>query len=135
MAEMHEGGGAVACIESGWTQGKIAESAYRFQKRIESAERVVVGVNRYVGSASDAIEIMKISPRHQAAQARALKRLRAQRPQGVLERHSAVIEKAARGTDNLMPPLKAALADYVTIGECCAVLRGVFGEYRPTGAT
>ncbi|MEA2656979.1 MAG: hypothetical protein QOI23_2344, partial [Chloroflexota bacterium] len=41
-------------------------------------------------------------------------------------------ERAARGSDNLMPPLKAALADYVTIGECCTVLRGVFGEYRPT---
>ena len=50
----------------------------------------------------------------------------------MLERHRAAIERAARGTENLMPPLKAALADYVTIGECCAVLREVFGEYRPT---
>jgi methylmalonyl-CoA mutase N-terminal domain/subunit len=132
MAEMDEGGGAVACIESGWTQRRIAESAYRLQKRIESGERIVVGVNRYASSDSDQVEIMKISPRHQGAQARALKRLRAQRPPGVLERHSVAIERAARGTDNLMPPLKAALADYVTIGECCAVLRGVFGEYRPT---
>jgi methylmalonyl-CoA mutase, N-terminal domain len=133
MAEIDEGGGAVACIESGWTQRRIADSAYRMQKRIESGERVVVGMNRFEGSNSDDVEIMKISPRHQAAQARALKRLRAQRPQGVLERHSAAIEQAARGTDNLMPPLKAALADYVTIGECCAVLRGVFGEYKPPG--
>jgi methylmalonyl-CoA mutase, N-terminal domain len=132
MAEMDEGGGAVACIESGWTQRRIGESAYRFQKRIESGERVVVGVNRFESSDSDAVEIMKISPRHQAAQARALKRLRAGRPSGVLERHRAAIERAARGTGNLMQPLKAALADYVTIGECCAVLRGVFGEYRPT---
>jgi methylmalonyl-CoA mutase N-terminal domain/subunit len=132
MAEMDEGGGAVACIESGWTQRRIAESAYRLQKRIESSERVVVGVNRFVSSDSDAVEIMKISPRHQAAQARALKGLRAKRPDGVLERHSTAIERAARGSDNLMPPLKAALADYVTIGECCTVLRGVFGEYRPT---
>ncbi len=132
MADMDEGGGAVACIESGWTQRRIAESAYRLQKRIESAERVVVGVNRFVSSDSDAVEIMKISPRHQAAQVRALRRLRAKRPDGVLERHSAAIERAARKSDNLMPPLKAALADYVTIGECCTVLRGVFGEYRPT---
>jgi methylmalonyl-CoA mutase, N-terminal domain len=132
MAEIDEGGGAVACIESGWTQRRIAESAYTLQKRIESGERVVVGVNRFVGSDSDKVEIMKISPRHQAAQARALKRLRAQRPHGALERHRAAIERAARGIENLMPPLKAALADYVTIGECCAVLREVFGEYRPT---
>jgi len=132
MAEMDEGGGAVACIESGWTQRRIAESAYRLQKRIESGERVVVGVNRFVGSDSGRLEIMKISPRHQAAQARALKRLRARRPKEVVDGHLAAIEKAARSSDNLMSPLKAALADYVTIGECCTVLRGVFGEYRPT---
>jgi methylmalonyl-CoA mutase N-terminal domain/subunit len=49
----------------------------------------------------------------------------------VVDRRLGDIERAARGTENLMPPLKAALADYVTIGECCAVLRGVFGEYHP----
>jgi methylmalonyl-CoA mutase N-terminal domain/subunit len=74
---------------------------------------------------------MKISPRHQVAQARALKRLRARRSKAVVDRRLGDIERAARGTENLMPPLKAALADYVTIGECCAVLRGVFGEYHP----
>jgi methylmalonyl-CoA mutase N-terminal domain/subunit len=135
MAEMDESGGAVACIESGWTQRRIAESSYRLQKRIESGDRVVVGVNRFESADSDAVEIMKISPRHQAAQARALGRLRASRPKGTLERHQAAIEKAARGTENLLPPLKAALADYITIGECCDVLRGVFGEYQPSQVT
>jgi methylmalonyl-CoA mutase N-terminal domain/subunit len=134
MAEIDELGGAVACIETGWTQRRIADSAYRLQRRIESGERVVVGVNRFADSNADVVEITKISPRHQAAQARALKRLRARRKRAVVDRHLAAIERAARGTDNLMPPLKAALADYVTIGECCEVLRGVFGEYRPTEA-
>jgi methylmalonyl-CoA mutase N-terminal domain/subunit len=131
MAEIDELGGAVACIESGWTQRRIGDSAYQLQRRIESGERVVVGVNRYEDSNAKAVEIMKVSPRHQVAQARALKRLRARRSSAAVERHLAGLEKAARGTDNLMPLLKAALADYVTIGECCAVLRGVFGEYRP----
>jgi methylmalonyl-CoA mutase, N-terminal domain len=131
MAEVDELGGAVACIESGWTQRRIADSAYRLQKRVESAERVVVGLNRYLETESRAIEIMKVSPRHQAAQARALKKLRARRSRAAVDGHLAAIERAARGTENLMPLLKAALADYVTIGECCAVLRGVFGEYRP----
>jgi methylmalonyl-CoA mutase N-terminal domain/subunit len=134
MAEMDELGGAVACIETGWTQRRIADSAYRLQRRIESGERVVVGVNRFVDSEAEEVEITKISPRHQAAQARALKRLRARRNQAAVDRHLGAIERAARGTDNLMPPLKAALADYVTIGECCEVLRAVFGEYRPTEA-
>ena len=134
MAEMDELGGGVACIETGWTQRRIADSAYRLQKRIESGERVVVGVNRFVDSEAGEVEITRISPRHQAAQARALKKLRGSRKQAVVDRHLSAIGRAARGTHNLMPPLKAALADYVTIGECCEVLRGVFGEYRPTEA-
>ena len=131
MAEVDELGGAVACIESGWTQRRIADSAYRMQRRIEAGDRVVVGVNRYAESGSRAVEIMKIGPRQQEAQARALRDLRARRPKGAAERHLAELERAARGPGNLMPVLKAALADYVTIGECCRVLRGVFGEYRP----
>ena len=55
-------------------------------------------------------------------------------PKDVVDRHLDAIGEAARGTENLMPVLKAALADYVTIGECCAVLRDVFGEYRPVEA-
>ena len=61
-------------------------------------------------------------------------KLRARRSQAVVDRHLAALDQAARGSDNLMPPLKAALADYVTIGECCRVLRGVFGEYHPREA-
>jgi methylmalonyl-CoA mutase N-terminal domain/subunit len=131
MAEVDELGGAVACIENGWTQRRIGDSAYRMQRRVESGERVVVGVNRYEATDAAPVEIMKVNPRHQATQTRALKRLRARRSKEVVEQHLAEIERAARGTDNLMVPLKAALADYVTIGECCAVLREVFGEYRP----
>src|SRR5205814_9587658 len=131
MAEIDEMGGAVSCIESGWTQRRISDSAYRLQRRIESGNRVVVGVNRYTETDSRPVEIMKISPRHQVAQARALKKLRARRSKSAVDGHIATLERAARGTENLMPPLKAALADYVTIGECCRVLREVFGEYHP----
>ena len=131
MAEIDELGGAVRCIETGWTQRRISESAYRFQTRVEAGERVVVGVNKYANDEGDKVEITKVGPRHQAAQARALKRLRAGRDQAAVAHHLGDIERAARGTDNLMAPLKAALADYVTIGECCAVLRNVWGEYRP----
>jgi methylmalonyl-CoA mutase N-terminal domain/subunit len=131
MAEIDELGGAVRCIETGWTQRRIADSAYRLQTRIEAGERVVVGVNRFTNNAEDRVEITRVGPRHQAAQARALKKLRAGRDQSVVDRRLAAIERAARGTDNLMPPLKAALADYITIGECCTVLRKVWGEYQP----
>jgi methylmalonyl-CoA mutase, N-terminal domain len=131
MAEIDELGGAVACIESGWTQRRIADSAYRLQRRIEAGDRIVVGVNKYTEADARRVEITKIGPRHQAEQARALEQLRARRSQDAVDRHLAELERAARSTDNLMPVLKAALADYVTIGECCRVLRGVFGEYHP----
>ena len=131
MAEVDELGGAVSCIESGWTQRRIADSAYRLQRRIESGERAIVGVNKYVESDGDAVEIMRVSPHHQEEQTRALTRLRARRSQAVVAGHLADLEREARGPGNLMLPLKAALADYVTIGECCEVLRKVFGEYRP----
>jgi methylmalonyl-CoA mutase N-terminal domain/subunit len=134
MAEVDERGGAVSCIENGWTTRRIADSAYRYQQRVESGVRVVVGVNKYVSGDADRVEIMKISPRGQEEQIERLRRLRERRPKGEVERHLAAIEKAARGTDNLLPVLKAALADYVTIGECCGVLRRVFGEYRPNEA-
>src|SRR2546423_11249926 len=63
MAEVDEQGGAVAAIESGWMQRRIAESAYRKQLRVESGERVIVGLNRFTASAEAPIEIMKIEPR------------------------------------------------------------------------
>jgi len=134
MAEIDERGGAVRCIEAGWTQQRIAESAYRFQRRVESGSRVVVGVNKYARDDADKVEITRLDPRQQEEQAGKLEALRARRPKAVVENHLADIERAARGTDNLLPVLKAALADYVTIGECCDVLRAVFGEYRPTEA-
>jgi methylmalonyl-CoA mutase N-terminal domain/subunit len=134
MAEIDERGGAVRCIEEGWTQRRIADSAYRFQTRVEAGERVVVGVNRFTNNSEDRVEITKVGPRHQAAQARALKKLRAGRNQAAVARRLADIDRAARGTQNLLPPLKAALAEYVTIGECCSTLRQVWGEYRPPEA-
>src|SRR5438128_3399778 len=131
MAEIDELGGEGACLGSGWTQRRIADSAYRLQRRVESGERVVVGVNRYAETDARPIDIIKISPRHQVAQARAVEKLCARRSKPAVDGHRAAIERAARGSENLMPVLKAALADYLTIGECCAVLRGVFGEYHP----
>ena len=134
MAEIDELGGAVKCIETGWTQRRISDSAYRFQTKVEAGERVVVGVNRFTNTLEERVEITKVGPRQQAAQARALKLLRARRDQALVAESLDRIERAARGTDNLMPPLKQALAAYVTIGECCAVLRKVWGEYQPPDA-
>jgi methylmalonyl-CoA mutase N-terminal domain/subunit len=130
MAEVDERGGAVAVIESGWMQRRIGESAYRFQQRLESARRVVVGVNRFQSSSSEDVEIMKIGPQGEAEQIEALKRLRSERDGSAVERALGRLEEEARGRGNLMHPLKEALAAYATVGECADRLRRVFGEYQ-----
>jgi methylmalonyl-CoA mutase, N-terminal domain len=131
MAEVDKLGGAVSAIESGWMQRRIAESAYRLQQRIESGERVIVGQNKFTSSAEEAVEIMKIEPRGEAEQVERVRRVRAERDAGAAARCLDRVEEEARGTGNLLPPLREALAAYCTIGECCDRLRAVFGEYRP----
>jgi methylmalonyl-CoA mutase N-terminal domain/subunit len=131
MAEVDERGGSVSVIESGWMQKRIAESAYRLQQRIESGERVIVGLNRFQAEGPGQVEITRVGPKHQEEQVAALHRLRAERDTGAVAEALDRLEGAARGTDNLMYPMREALAAYATIGECCDRLRRVFGEYQP----
>jgi methylmalonyl-CoA mutase N-terminal domain/subunit len=131
LAEVDERGGAVPVIESGWMQKRIAESAYRLQQRIESGDRLVVGVNRFESGVSGELEITRVGPKRQEAQIVSLRRLREERDGGAVERALDRLEEAARGDGNLMYPLKEALAAYATVGECCDRLRAVFGEYQP----
>ena len=131
LAEIDTLGGAVAVIESGWMQRRIADSAYRFQQRIEAAERVVVGVNRFVTDHADGAEIFQVSEQNQREAVAALDRLRAERDRDRVESRLDRLEAAAGGDGNLMPYLKDALAAYATVGECAGRLRRVFGEYRP----
>ena len=131
MAEVDEQGGSVAAIESGWMQRRIGDSAYRIQQAVESGERVVVGVNRFRAAAEDSVDGFRLEPRHQEEQIAALRRLRSERDGAAVERALDRVEAAARGSENLLHPLKEALAAYGTIGECCERLRRVFGEYVP----
>jgi methylmalonyl-CoA mutase, N-terminal domain len=130
ISEVDRRGGAIASIETGFTQDAIQESAYRFQQAVETGRRVVVGVNRFQGD-DERVEIVKISPKHEREQVAALKRLREQRDARQVEARLLDVRRAADGDANLLPPMREALRAYATIGEVCAVLRDVFGEYRP----
>jgi methylmalonyl-CoA mutase, N-terminal domain len=130
VEEVDRRGGAIVAIETGFTQDAIQESAYRFQQAVETGRRVVVGVNRFQGD-DEAVEIVKISPQHEREQVEALKRLRAERDASVVETRLDEVRRAAESDQNLLPPMREALRAYATIGEVCAVLRDVFGEYRP----
>ncbi|GAC1480217.1 MAG: methylmalonyl-CoA mutase family protein [Candidatus Dormibacteria bacterium] len=130
IAEVERQGGAIAAIESGFTQGAIQESAYQQQQAVEDGARIVVGVNRFQAE-DPPVPIVKISPQHEQEQRSALAQLRAGRDQRSVDQSLAEIRETARGEGNLLVPIKEALRSYATIGEVCGVLREVFGEYRP----
>jgi methylmalonyl-CoA mutase N-terminal domain/subunit len=124
-------GGAVAAIERGLYQDEIHEAAYRIQRGIEDGSRVVVGVNRFQVEEDPRPALQRISEDEVARQIERTRELRARRDAAAVEAALAEIERTARGTSNLLPPMKEALRARATLGEVSDVLRGVFGEYRP----
>ncbi|MGE5226191.1 MAG: methylmalonyl-CoA mutase [Planctomycetaceae bacterium] len=125
-------GGAVAAIEQGFYQDEIHEAAFRVQQGIESGERVVVGVNRFQVEEDHQPELLRISDEEVARQVERVRAVRASRDQAAVDAALRDVEAAARGTRNLLPPMKEALRARATLGEVSDVLRTVFGEYRPT---
>ena len=132
IEEVDAMGGAVAAIETGFYQEAIHEAAYRIQRGIETGERVVVGVNRFVDDAGKPVELQRISEEETARQLERLREIRATRDQATVDAALERVEETARGSDNLLPPMREALRARATLGEVSDVLRRVFGEYRPT---
>jgi methylmalonyl-CoA mutase N-terminal domain/subunit len=126
-------GGMLEAIESGWIQGQIHESAYRYQQSIETKERIIVGVNEFRIEEEREIPIHAFDPVLEAAQIESLSRARAQRDARAVQNALDRLEDAARGTDNLMPYILDAVECYATVGEISDALRRVHGEYREAG--
>jgi methylmalonyl-CoA mutase N-terminal domain/subunit len=123
-------GGAVKAIELGFLQREIQRSAYRYQQEIEAKSRLVVGVNEYVLEGEPEPPIMRVDPALEQQQIERVQRLRAQRDTTRVQAALVQLEAVARGSDNLMPPLIAAVEAYVTLGEIADTLRHVFGEHQ-----
>jgi len=130
IAEIERRGGMLAAIESGWVQQQIADAAWEHQRRIETGECVVVGVNRWVEDEPVRVELHRHQEEVAAARAVELAALRAGRDAGAVARALEALGRAAAGRDNLVPVLVRAVETYATVGEICGVLRGVFGEHR-----
>jgi methylmalonyl-CoA mutase N-terminal domain/subunit len=124
-------GGPVAAIEGGFYQNEIHESAFRIQRGIESGTRVVVGVNAFEDPEDRVLELQRIGEAEVERQVERVRALRARRDAVAVTDALAALERAARGTDNLLPPMREALRVRATLGEVSDVLRGVFGEYHP----
>lgn len=130
IRRIDEMGGAPAAIEKGYIQKEIQESAYAYQRQIESEERVVVGLNRFQIEEERPTGLLRVDPSVREAQSEALRELRSKRDSQEVERSLAALRRAAEGTDQLMPPIIDAVKAYATLGEICNVLRDVFGEYQ-----
>ena len=125
-------GGAVAAIP--FMQREIQDAAYRYQQEVESRARIVVGVNEFVSAEAPPTALFQPSPEVESRQAERLRDLRRRRDGDRAARALDAIERAARGTDNLVPRLLDAVQAEVTLGEIGARLRAVFGIHRPSVA-
>ena len=132
IARVDELGGAVAAIEAGFMQDEIEQSAYERAKAIESGAEVVVGINRFVEESANEPDVFPIDPSLQRGQVARLQALRASRDQAAVESALEDVRAAARGTENLLFPMREALRRRATLGEVSDSLREVFGEYRPS---
>jgi methylmalonyl-CoA mutase, N-terminal domain len=131
MEAVAERGGAVSAIEQGFQKAEIERSAYQVARQIDAGERVVVGVNRFQLEEEEPYEPLQVDPAIEATQAAGLAALRAGRDQAAVDAALDQVRVAARGTGNVLIPLKEALRLRATVGEVCDALRDVWGVYRP----
>jgi methylmalonyl-CoA mutase N-terminal domain/subunit len=129
IRRIDEMGGMIPAIEAGFPQREIAVASYAYQRAVESQEKVMVGVNRFVADREDPIEILKIDASAQEHQARKLRDLRARRSVERVRASLDALRRAAEGTENTMPFILDAVKAYCTLGEICDALRSVFGAY------
>ncbi|MGB8002426.1 MAG: methylmalonyl-CoA mutase family protein, partial [Anaerobacillus sp.] len=122
-------GGAVSAVEQGYMQREIHQAAYETQKKIESGEEVVVGMNKYQLEDEPKPELHRIDPELQRKQIEKLEALRSSRDQNRASARLDELKDGARGHKNLMPLIIECVRDYCTVGEICGVLREEFGEY------
>jgi methylmalonyl-CoA mutase, N-terminal domain len=129
IERIDELGGAVAAVEQGFVQDEIEQAAFRYQQDVESGERVIVGVNRFHEEDEEPIELHRLDPDAERRQLERTAQLRAER--NAEDAHSAIVRvrDAARGTENMLPPLREALRAHCTIGEICNELREEWGMY------
>ena len=131
MARVEDMGGAVAAIERGFQKSEIEGAAYRVAQGIDDGSRVVVGLNKWAAPVEEDYEPLRVDPAIEAGQVERLARLRADRDAAEVAARLDDVRVAAKGTDNVLYPLKAALAARATVGEVCDALRDMWGTYRP----
>ena len=119
MERIDTNGGMLKCIEEGWVQSQIMDSAYKYQREIEEKERIIVGVNKYQEGEESNDEVTRINE----------KLIKEKR--GNIDQYIDKIAQKATTNENLLPHIIEAVNAKVSLGEICNSLRNVWGEYRP----
>jgi methylmalonyl-CoA mutase N-terminal domain/subunit len=131
LAKIDQIGGAVAAIEKGYIQREVQESSYRYQKEIEAAKRIMVGVNKFQIQEPPVKGLLRVDPRVREHQIKRLAELKSSRDAKRVQTALKSLKNVAQGDGSLMVPILEGVRAYCTLGEICDVLRGVFGEYEP----
>ncbi|NPV69428.1 MAG: methylmalonyl-CoA mutase family protein [Firmicutes bacterium] len=125
-------GGSPVAIEKGFVQQEIQDSAYRYQKEVEKGERIVVGVNKFQIQEPPPKGLLRVDPAVGERQKQKIAKVKATRENTKVAAALGALEKAAAGSENLMPLILESVRCYATLGEICDTLRKVFGEYKST---
>jgi len=135
FAEIDSRGGMLAAIEDGYPQREIAEASFRYQRQLETGERIIVGVNRFEDTAdAQPPDVLVIGNEIEQEQIRRIATLREQRDARSVDSALDAVRSTATGTENTLPAILAAARARATVGEIVAALKEVFGAYRETPA-
>ena len=129
IAEIDAMGGAVAAIERGFQKNQIEDAAYEYQRAVEAKREIVVGLNEFKVGGEVGPEVLRIDASLEARQKKRLAQVRAGRSAGEVQKALSALEAAARGTDNVVPHILAAVRAYGSVGEIADAMRRVFGEH------
>jgi methylmalonyl-CoA mutase N-terminal domain/subunit len=122
-------GGVLACIQNGFFQREIAESAYRYQQEVDTHKRTIVGVNDYIMDEEVKVPTLYIDRVGEMAHLERLERVRKERDQDAVQRALDNLRRVAEGTENTMSAIIEAVKAYATLGEIIDIFRSAFGDY------
>ena len=130
LERIEAAGGTLSAIEQGLIQRAIQESAYRAQQQVDAGQAIVVGVNAFASESAASIDVMSIDPEIERRQVERVRAVRAGRDANAWRASLELVVAAARGSDNLVPPIVRAVEAKATVGEIADALRTVFGEHK-----
>ena len=128
--KIDEMGGTIAAIANRFFQNEIEEAAYRYQKKIENRENIVVGVNEFKSSDVTEIEILKVNPEVEVKQVKNLLEMKRDRDNKKVKKCLSILKQVTKEGKNIIPATFEAVKAYATVGEICDTLKEVFGEYK-----